>query len=636
MKKISLALLWHMHQPCYKDILTGDLAMQWVRLHGTKDYFGMVALAREFPQMRVSINLVPSLLEQLLDYADKGAKDPMLRLTEKPAEALNDEEKTLVVSTFFQANPETMIIPHERYAELWEKARFGGRPAQSLGKDFSTQDIRDLQVWANLAWFHPIAVEEHEALRGLQHKGRRFSEQDKQIVISKQAEIFRQVIALHRKLQDEGRIEVTTTPYYHPILPLLIDMKSARVAMPNVRLPRETRAFAEDADVHVAKAVEQYERLFGRKPRGMWPSEGSVSPEILPLLAKHGFKWFATDEGNLERSIATGIKRDNFGHVTNADVLYRPYSVDAGGRELKVIFRDRFLSDLLGFHYQRIAPEQSVGDFMNRLESAAKNAKDENTLVSVILDGENAWEYYRNNGIDFLRGLYGAISSSKTLEPVTVGDYVEGRRAPRIEKLHSGSWINSDFFIWIGDAEDVKGWEYVQKVRSDLVQKAPGVGDKAALAKAWECLPARRAVRPALPQAPDERLQGHRRGGAGLSARARQGGFGRKRLHPAMRHPGRACGRARVQLLRVVPGRQVRSDRRARSHGFIGGAGRESGLLRFRCRARLPAAGFQDPGVKGTGRGRGVEDNVHETVRADAPRHRPYGETETEPRGRRG
>jgi alpha-amylase/alpha-mannosidase (GH57 family) len=488
MAEVYVAFFWHQHQPCYKNVSTGMYMMPWLRLHAVKDYYGMAALLEECPEVKATINFVPSALMQLRDYVENNAQDFNLIATRKPAAELSDEDKVFILKNFFMANFDQMIAPYPRYVELYQKAGPSEADKRAATRRFAVKDWLDLQVWANLAWFHPISVERIPELKELIQKGFGFTEAEKQRVLALQLEVMRQVIPLHKKLQQRGQIEITTTPFYHPILPLLCDASSARQAMPGVALPKSWTKIPEDARAQLAKAVRYYEECFGAKPRGMWPSEGSVSQDVIPLFAEQGVRWIATDEEVLGHSIGVGIQRNPFGEVTNPEVLYKPYAVRADGKEVAMVFRDHVLSDLIGFQYQGQAPEGAAGDMIGRLERIADRSGGRRTLVSIILDGENAWEYYKNQGVDFLRTLYRRLAKHPRVRTTRIGDAVEQcKPLDRIERLFAGSWINHNFAIWIGHPEDNTAWDHVYAARKRLVEKTGGkTSSDPNIARAWE------------------------------------------------------------------------------------------------------------------------------------------------------
>ncbi len=473
MGDLALAILWHQHQPYYPDDLAGENPMPWVRLHGVKDYYGMALHLLEFPEMRCTINLVPSLLQQIQGYTERGATDRPLQVSRVPAEALSEEDALYLLDTGFMANPEQMIKPFARYYDLYQRRAAGRQSAREALRRFQERDLRDLQVWFNLAWVHPLAFERDEALRDLLAKGRHFTEADKDLLLDKHIEILGRIIPLHKELAERGQVELTTTPYYHPILPLLLDKKLAREAMPDVKLPRHTAGYPDDAEVHVRRAVQMHERVFGSRPVGMWPAEGSVCQPMLPLLARHGIRWIATDEGILSMSTQGFVSRDERGHVRNPGHLYRPYRVREGDSELGIVFRDHALSDMIGFHYQRSEPVAAAEDFLRHLHNIRSAVTDkEPVLVSVILDGENCWEHYPGGGVAFLRALYERCTRTAGLRPVSVGAYLqEHPPADTLPHLFAGSWINHNFAIWIGHEEDNAGWDAIQRTREHLLEQ---------------------------------------------------------------------------------------------------------------------------------------------------------------------
>jgi len=487
MGDVHFCLLWHHHQPCYREGPEGAYAMPWVRLHGIKDYYGMAWLARQHPEVHLTFNLVPSLIAQLDDYAAGTAQEAALRLTAKPAADLTPTEVQFLLNEFFHANRDTMMRPHPRYYELLMKRRFGTKTASQVATDFSQRDLLDLQVWATLAWFFPRLLRDDPVLRALLAKGRYFTEDDKAAMLAKQREVLAAIVPLYRALQDRGSAELTTSPFYHPILPLLCRMESAREALPKLTLPRRVADFAEDARAQVSRAVESHRAHFGRAPRGMWPSEGAVSPDIPPLASEAGIHWIATDEGILCRSLGCAFHRDSHGLLAEWSQLYQPYRVAAGSADVAIIFRDRVLSDLIGFQYCHRPPQEAARDFVARLLAIRKAADGKDTLVPVILDGENAWEYYRNSGEDFLHELYSLLGSTPGIRPLTVSEALEAL-PPRatLPRLFPGSWINSDFGVWIGHAEDRRAWELLATVRDFLAAHAAATPDTPGLAAAWD------------------------------------------------------------------------------------------------------------------------------------------------------
>jgi len=482
MAATRLAIIWHQHQPFYKDLATGVYRMPWVRLHGTKDYYGMARLLSEAGEgVRATVNLVPSLLDQLLDYAEGGAVDTHLELSRKPAADLTEEERAVAVTVFFRANYEQLIRPYPRFRELMEKRRPGRLTPEHAAGEFTTRELRDLQVWGNLAWFHRLLLDGDESLSALVAKGRDFTEDEKRVVLDRQAEVLREVIPMYRELSDRGAVEITTSPYYHPILPLLVDTEAARVALPGTPLPAGRRSLVEDAAAHLRGAVDRHEELFGRRPTGLWPSEGSVSPGMLPLAAREGIRWLASDQEVLSASL-----REKYRPVD----LYRPHRFETDQGEVALLFRDHRLSDLVGFDYQGMDGGDAARDFVARIRDIGR--RHPGGLVTVVLDGENPWEYYPEGGVPFLRTLYDLLAHADDIETVLPTEELT-RNPPegRLEYLHSGSWIHANFGIWIGHEEDVRAWEYLYRTREDLARErgdAPPVPRRATGDDPWDSL----------------------------------------------------------------------------------------------------------------------------------------------------
>ena len=492
MRPVSLALFWHQHQPYYPDDVSGENPMPWVRLHGTKDYFGMAAHLEEVPEFQCTINLVPSLLLQIQQYTDHDASDRHLDVSRCPADGLNETDAAYLVDNFFMANVDNMIRPYARYFDLYLKRGFNVDSAHTALRRFTERDLRDLQVWSNLTWFHPLAFERDPELKAFLDKGKHWTEDEKDWLLERQMDLLRQIIPMHRKLADSGQVELTTTPFYHPILPLLWNKMSAREAMPGCALPRHLETYEEDAIVHLERAVHFHEETFGHKPVGMWPSEGSVSEEILSAIANVGIKWIATDEEVLSESTNQWVARDAHGHIRNPEMLFRPWLVGNDPEQLQIVFRDHALSDLIGFHYQRSDPAEAAADLLSRVESIAQAVDGRSggmpAIVPIILDGENCWEYYPDGGVGFLRELYTKAVEHKHIRPVRIGDHVSDHPAvDRINHLFAGSWISHNFAIWIGHHEDVKAWELLHDTRQFLVRiEDSGDARPDQLKRAWD------------------------------------------------------------------------------------------------------------------------------------------------------
>jgi alpha-amylase/alpha-mannosidase (GH57 family) len=484
-----VAILWHMHQPFYQDLATGEHILPWVRLHGIKDYWGMVALLREFPQVRMTFNLVPSLLVQLEAFARDEALDRHLAVGLKPADTLSDDERAFCVENFFHAHKPRMIDPFPRYAELLARRGSNGKglSPRALAAQFSTTDLRDLQVWHKLAWIDAFYFERDDRIRMLVAKDRGYSEEDKLLLRSVELEILRAVVPEYADAARRGQVELSTSPFYHPILPLLCDTDIYLRTHPHSRMPRERFHRPEDASDQLTRAVALHERLFGRRPDGLWPSEGSVSDEMVPLVARAGFKWMATDEAILSRSLGRGFSRDGAGNAEQPEDLYRPYRVGGSGVSVACGFRDHTISDLIGFSYASWPADAAADDFMRRLVEAGARYKARTggeATVFVILDGENAWEHFEGQGRPFLRALYARLASHPGIRTVTMSEAC-ATASESLASVFPGSWINSDFYIWIGHPDDHRAWSQLAEARRTLDSPPAGLSDDA-LARARE------------------------------------------------------------------------------------------------------------------------------------------------------
>jgi alpha-amylase/alpha-mannosidase (GH57 family) len=445
-----------------------------VRVHATKDYYDMAAMVEDYPEIHVTFNLTPSLIKQLQDFV-AGAKDRYWVLAEKPAAELTDEEKLDILRYFFDANWDNQIGIFPRYQALLDK-RGTDTSAETLAaaaERFTEQDFRDLQVWFNLAWFDPDFLAQ-EPLKGLVERGEGFTEEDKQVVFDETRRILAEVLPVHARLQKAGQIEITMTPYAHPILPLLYATDLAKVGAPDATLP-ERFSYPQDGIAQVQRGVERYREIFGQNPRGMWPAEGAVAQEIVKMVSDAGLLWMASGEQVLAKSLGIdAFTRDSQETVQEADLLYRPYYVRyRDERPVAIVFRDLVISDKIGFTYSGMPGKAAARDLLERMHAIHARLREEGAarphLVSVILDGENAWQYYENDGKEFLHELYRLLSEDETVQTVTPSEYLALYPEQRdIENLWAGCWFSPDFATWIGEDEENLGWEYLRRTREML------------------------------------------------------------------------------------------------------------------------------------------------------------------------
>ncbi len=444
-----------MHQPYYKNLVTGEAELPWARLHGIKDYLDMALILDEFPEIRQTFNVVPSLLEQIEEYVSGTLTDKYLRLSYKKASELSSEEKLFIRENFFSADLNRIVGIHPRYYQLFLH--------KHSDYDLNDQDYLDLQVWFNLAWVDPHFRQTIPELNALVKKGRFFTEEDKKLLLDKQLDILKCIIPTYKKYQDDGKIEVSLTPYFHPILPLLFTSFAGKDANSHTHLPKNIFSHPEDAIWHVQAAVDFYRQRFGMEPRGMWPSEQAVSRDILPIFTKTKLNWIVTDETILWKTCPK-VKRDG-------RILYRPYTLKVKDAELNVVFRDRFLSDLIGFEYQRWRTKDAVDNFMYHLLKIKEYFGDDDCLLTIALDGENCWEYYRNDGRDFLRLLYSRITETSYVECVTVSDYLKKHPScHHLPDLGTGSWIFGDLCKWMGNPAKNRAWDLLTEARNLLTE----------------------------------------------------------------------------------------------------------------------------------------------------------------------
>jgi len=470
MPVLRVVVLWHQHQPYYKDLVTGEYRLPWVRLHALKDYYGMVKLLEEFPDVHQTFNLVPSLISQIQDYESGAAYDPFLTVASRPAKDLTQTERRFALQYLFQANPAHLIGRYPRYAELWERFQSAGSVPEKAEKFFQPQDFTDLQVLSQLAWFDEFFLLEPD-IAALVKKGRGFSLDDQRFVIEREGDLIKRVIPAHAEAANRGRIEISTSAFYHPILPLVCDTNQGAVSTAGLPLPHNRFRHPEDAREQLQRGLDLHERVFGVRPHGVWPSEGSVSEEVMAIGADLGVKWMATDEGVLARTLEMPFTRDGHGRLPDAAAakLYTIHRYENGGANISLIFRDHAISDLIGFVYSGMPPQEAADHLMRNIRESAEPVlrSGADAVVPIILDGENAWEYYPESGREFLRRICDALQSSPDIEAVTVSEAIERHKNVNVLKsLVPGSWINANFNVWIGAPEDNRSWDYLYHARN--------------------------------------------------------------------------------------------------------------------------------------------------------------------------
>jgi alpha-amylase/alpha-mannosidase (GH57 family) len=481
MPVLRVLILWHQHQPFYKDLVTGEYRLPWVRLHALKDYYGMVKLLDEFPGVHQTFNLVPSLITQIQDYVAGTAQDPFLQVAAKPANDLTPEERRFALQYLFQANHVNMIGRYPRYHELWERFRSTGDNAQRADKYFQPQDFTDLQVLSQIAWFDEFFLADPE-IAALVEKGHNYSLDDQRYIIARERELLAKVLPAHTDAARRGGIEISTSPFYHPILPLVCDTNVGGVSTPGLPLPQNRFRHPEDAREQLERGLALHQQVFGIRPQGVWPSEGSVSEEVLSIAHQLGVKWMATDEGVLGRTLGVFFSRDRYGRLERAlaEKLYTIYRYEHAGTEMHLVFRDHTISDLVGFVYSGMPAPEAAEHLMRNIRDSARPLLDHGSdaVVPVILDGENAWEYYWQSGREFLRRFYDILQQAPDVEAVTVSEAIARQKDfAKLTSLVPGSWIHANFNVWIGAPEDNRSWDYLYHARNFYTERMPGASE---------------------------------------------------------------------------------------------------------------------------------------------------------------
>ena len=488
-RRLRLILCWHMHQPDYRDYASGESTLPWTYLHALKDYTDMVRHLERHPQARAVFNFVPVLLDQLEAYVQafrEGAvRDPLLRLLAvEDLDRITDGERQIVLNDCFRANHTTMVEPFPAFKRLVAIYRVLEESGGSAAHYVSGQYMADLLVWYHLAWTGETVRREHEFLIGLMTKGERFTHADRLALYRLIGEILSGLLARYKALADAGRIELSSTPHYHPLAPLLLDFRVARESVPDVQLP-DSPCYPNGpvrVAFHVESALSSHEHRFGARPQGVWPAEGGVSDAFLRMLGQRGCRWTASGEGVLANSLRHYSPADP---GERRDYLYRPYHIQAAGTSPACFFRDDRLSDLIGFEYGKWNGEDAVKNFVHELEAILANFPTDayDPVVSIILDGENAWEYYPYNGYYFLDGLYEALARHPAIEMTTFSAYLDGCAAAGDERaspssrcatfgvlpsLVAGSWVYGTFSTWIGSPDKNRAWDLLCKAKQSF------------------------------------------------------------------------------------------------------------------------------------------------------------------------
>jgi alpha-amylase/alpha-mannosidase (GH57 family) len=473
-KPLTLVLLWHMHQPEFRDVTTGGYRLPWTGLHAIKDYTDMAAHLERHPRMRCVVNFVPVLLDQLEDYADQvttGAiRDPLLALLVRDERTpLTADERATTLSACFRGNAEKMIEPFAGYRRLRDLHRFA--EIRDVVDYLGDAYLRDLVTWYFLSWTGESVRRDHVLVARLMRKGSGFTATDRAELFALIASLLRDLLPRWRQLAQSGQIELSSTPAFHPIGPLLIDFATARERDATLPLPAASR-YPDGAarfDTHVVAALDSHARRFGQAPAGLWPAEGALCDGTLAAFARRGVRWTASGHAVLAGSVPAG----------RADA-HRGWRVGDAGPVC--FFRDDRLSDLIGFEYSRWHGEEAAAHFVGELERIAEAAPDDAPpVVSVILDGENAWEWFPYNGWYFLDALYERLADHPTITATTFSDVLDRGldRAAGLDHLVAGSWVHGTLTTWIGSPDKNRAWDLLcdAKRAHDRVVAAGGLSD---------------------------------------------------------------------------------------------------------------------------------------------------------------
>ncbi len=463
MKTLYLSFLWHMHQPYYKDDFQHQYLLPWVFLHGIKDYYDMPWYLADHPGIKAVFNFVPSLLIQMEDYATGKAHDAFLELIRMDTRKMDMAQKTALLPQLFMANAKYMIQPLSRYNQLHQRYRQFPLPDAAV-HGFDSQDILDLKVLFLISWTGNYIRKESSLIQALLRQQEQFSEDQKNRLLDELLKKTGDIPSIYKNLLEKGQIEISATPFYHPILPLLLDPSSAREAKPDIPMPSCTQVFSHDAHWHVQEGIAHVQSVFGQDITGMWPAEGSVSSAAAELFSLHGIQWIASDEDVLFQSLGRSCDRSS---------LYKPHRIPCDkGKSLTLFCRDKKLSDLIGFTYNSMDAEKAALDFMDRLQKIY-DASDFNPHVSVILDGENAWEFYSQNAAPFFHALYQNLEDCDWIKTVTFEESLShpDLTCEILPAIRAGSWIYGNFTTWMGHKEKNQAWELLAQTWQTIAKQ---------------------------------------------------------------------------------------------------------------------------------------------------------------------
>jgi len=467
---MKLVLCWHMHQPWYRENLDGEYRLPWVYLHALKDYSDMAAHFEAHPGMRAVVNFTPVLLEQLEDYAQQlnawlAHREPMAcPMLNQLAGAIDlpadSESRQKIFRDCLRAHAPTMIETQPAFVQLLSPLWRPGMPEPDFDHlpYLNDQYLLDVLTWYHLVWLGH-SLHHHPVVERLRQQGRLFTAEQRNELLCLMAEVISCLTGRYCALEQRGQIELSVTPYSHPIMPLLIDFESMRCALPESPLPSYPAypGGLARADWQLQHGLEVFEQFFGFRPQGMWLSEGSVSEEAVGLLPDYGIRWTASGEGVWHgSSLLSGLEHNT---PDSRRRLFSPHQLP--DCETRLLFRDDALSDLIGFEYQGWNAEDAANDFVRHLHNIRHflGGEADEHLVSVILDGENAWEYYPDNGFHFIGALYERLAHDPLIEVTTFSDALEECPPVELPAVCPGSWVYGSFSTWIGEPDKNRAWD---------------------------------------------------------------------------------------------------------------------------------------------------------------------------------
>ncbi len=482
-KKLSIAFIWHFHQPPYQEDFSKDFLMPWTRLHATKDYLDMLYRVDDFKNLKLNFNISPTLADSLERYAN-GFHDIHSRLLISDIKDLDERDLGFILNNFFDANYNNLILARKYYAELYNK-RYATE--NIMVDDFSPQEYSDIMANFTLAWIDKKFLKIYPELKTLSEKEKHYTLEDRIKIYEYSLKIIKDIIPKFKEYQKKGKIEISTNPYYHPILPLLIDAHELYCPC-GENIPKKPEKMEEDAVAQTKKSLDKFEKLFGARPKGIWLSEQCISEKTVRMLGDLGVKWTVTDVGILANTINKEFARGFDGNLEDPFDLCINYKLK--GDNTNILFSDSFVANLVGFGYGSYEAQVAANDLYDKIKTIQdklQKSPRKSAILTIAMDGENCWESYPNDGDEFLNLLYELITKDSSLETVLISDYLEKtENSIKLKTIASGSWINRNFNLWIGEPVKNLAWSYLGRAREDIQRFCAKCKDKSMIDKAKE------------------------------------------------------------------------------------------------------------------------------------------------------